>query len=335
MMKVGIIGLGYWGPNIIRNFSSIPNVQVALVSDLSGAARERSARNFPFAPVTADPMEVLRSKEIDIVAIVTPVFTHFELAKAALENGKHVFVEKPFTATSAQAEELIELATRKNLQIMVDHTFIFTGAVKKIKELIDAKTLGGLYYYDSTRVNLGLLQQDVNVVWDLAPHDYSIMDYLLADAPTEIAAHGKDHFGTGREDVAYVTLHFQNNFIAHFNFNWISPVKIRKTLIGGEHKMLLWDDLENDEKIRVYDKGVSLNSTESAHNLRIQYRAGDMVSPRVDYQEALKVEAQYFIDCINKSESPMNDGISGLRVVKLLETTSRSMKQHGASVPVR
>ncbi len=273
----------------------------------------------------------MSSPEIDAIAVVTPVWTHYELAKAALENGKHIFVEKPFTSTAAQAEELIDLAARKNLKIMVDHTFLFTGAVKKIKQLLDDDALGKLYYYDSTRVNLGLFQHDVNVIWDLAPHDLSIMDHLIQESPEAIVATGQTHLN-GHEDVAFITLYFPDKLIAHINVNWLSPVKVRTTLIGGEKKMLVWNDLEADEKIKVYDKGVSVTSREGLYDLLVNYRSGDMWAPQIEQVEALHRELAYFVDCIVKDEIPTNDGKAGLRVVKMLEAASESLRQRGALV---
>jgi len=262
---------------------------------------------------------------------VTPVWTHYELAKAALENGKHIFVEKPFTSNVAQAEELIELAAKKNLKIMVDHTFLFTGAVKKIRQLLNENALGGLYYYDSTRVNLGLFQHDVNVIWDLAPHDLSIMDYLIQENPEAIIATGQTHLN-GYEDVAFITLYFPDKIIAHLNVNWLSPVKVRTTLIGGEKKMLVWNDLEADEKIKVYDKGVSVTTREGLYNLLVNYRSGDMWAPQVEQVEALHQELAYFVECISKDTPMINDGQAGLRVVKMLEAASESLRQRGALV---
>jgi predicted dehydrogenase len=281
--------------------------------------------------VTCDYNDILNSAEIDAVAIITPVSTHFELAKKALENGKHVFVEKPFTATVGQAEELIALAEKKKLTIMVDHTFIFTGAVKKIKQLVEKQTLGELYYYDSVRVNLGLFQHDVNVIWDLAPHDFAIMDYLVNEKPAAITACGKAHI-SGMEDTAYVTVHFNNNMIAHFNVNWLSPVKVRTTLIGGEKKMLVWNDLEPDEKIKIYDKGVEVRSKEATYKMLVNYRSGDMHAPRVEQGEALRTETEYFLQCIRESETPINDGHAGLRVVKMLDACNQSLRKNGQAV---
>jgi predicted dehydrogenase len=276
-------------------------------------------------------MDVICSPRIDAVAIVTPVWTHFELAKSALLNGKHVFVEKPFTSCSAEAEELIELAARKNLTIMVDHTFLFTGAVRKIRQLIDNNTLGNLYYYDSMRVNLGLFQHDVSVIWDLAPHDLSIMDYLIKEQPQALVATGESHLN-GVEDVAFITVYFPNNIIAHVNVNWLSPVKVRTTLIGGEKKMLVWNDLEADEKIKVYDKGVHINTQENVYELLVSYRSGDMWAPQVEQGEALKLELGHFIDCILNNKSPLNGGAAGLRVVKMLEAADKSVEKKGELV---
>jgi predicted dehydrogenase len=281
--------------------------------------------------VTTEFSEVLRSPDIDAVAVVTPVWTHFELAKAALENGKHVFVEKPFTSTSHQAEQLIELAARKNLKIMVDHTFLFCGAVKKVRELVDKGTLGPLYYFDSTRVNLGLFQHDVSVVWDLAPHDLSIMDYIIREQPEAVVATGGKHLN-GLADVAFITVYFPGNLIAHINVNWLSPVKVRTTLIGGKDKMLVWNDLEPDEKIKVYDKGVDVTSGQGVYELLVSYRSGDVWAPRVDQTEALKLELGYFVDCILTDQAPFNDGAAGLRVVRLLEAAEHSLKERGRIV---
>jgi predicted dehydrogenase len=301
------------------------------VSDLSASARKRVQKAYPHLKVTSDPAELLSSTEIDAIAVVTPVWTHFELAKAALENGKHVFVEKPFTSSTAQAEELIELAARKNLKIMVDHTFLFTPAVKKIRQLLDDDALGKLYYYDSTRVNLGLFQHDINVIWDLAPHDLSIMDHVIRQHPEAIVATGQSHLN-GFEDMAFITLYFPDKIIAHINVNWLSPVKIRTTLIGGEKKMLVWNDQAADDQIKIYDRGVTVTSPEGVYNLLVNYRSGDMLAPRIERGEALTNELNYFVDCITHDEAPMNDGQAGMRVVKMLEASSQSVHQRGALV---
>jgi len=331
MIKFGVIGYGYWGPNIVRNLRGIDTAKVVTICDKSSAALRRAQQANPDVHVTSDFADVLSSPDIDAVAVITPVWTHFELAKRALQNGKHVFVEKPFTSTSAQAVELIELAEKNNLQIMVDHTFLFTGAVKKIHQLIDDSTLGKLYYYDSTRVNLGLFQHDVNVIWDLAPHDLSIVDYLIGERPEAIVATGEKHLN-GLTDIAFMTLYFPDNVIAHINVNWLSPVKVRTTLIGGEKKMLVWNDLEADEKIKVYDRGVQMNSREGVYDLLVSYRSGDMWSPKIEATEALKAELSYFVDCIEKSEVPINDGMAGLRIVRMLEAAEESMNLKGEAV---
>lgn len=333
LVRVGVIGYGYWGPNVVRNFYGLENCQVLAVCDKNSDALLRASRVYPGVHLTTDFAEILASPQIDAVAVVTPVWTHFELAKAALENGKHVFVEKPLTSTSQQAEELIELAHRKNLKIMVDHTFLFCGAVRKIRELIDGGVLGPLYYFDSTRVNLGLFQHDVSVVWDLAPHDLSIMDYVITEKPEGVVATGGQHLN-GLPDMAFITVYFPREIVAHINVNWLSPVKIRTTLIGGRDKMLVWNDLEADEKIKVYDKGVDITNGEGVYDLLVSYRSGDVWAPKVDQTEALKVELGYFIDCIVNDRTPLNDGEAGLRVVRLLEAADQSLKERGGIVPL-
>jgi predicted dehydrogenase len=331
LVKFGVIGYGYWGPNVARNLDRLDQTQLVAVCDKSSAARRKAAKTYPDVLVSEDPAELMFSPDIDAIAVVTPVWTHYELAKAALENGKHVFVEKPFTSNVAQAEELIELAARKNLKIMVDHTFLFTGAVQKIKQLLQQDALGKLYYYDSTRVNLGLFQHDVNVVWDLAPHDLAIIDHLIQKDPEAISATGQTHLN-GHEDVAFITLYFPDKVIAHINVNWLSPVKVRTTLIGGEKKMLVWNDLEADEKIKIYDKGVSVTSREGLYNLLVNYRSGDMWAPQIEQIEALTRELSYFVECITTDKTPINDGEAGLRVVRMLEAANASISKRGELV---
>jgi predicted dehydrogenase len=331
LIKFGVVGYGYWGPNVVRNLERLDETKVVTVCDKSAAARRKVAKAYPDVLVTDDSAVLMSSPEIDAIAVVTPVWTHYALAKAALENGKHVFVEKPFTSNAAQAQELIDLAARKNLKIMVDHTFLFTGAVQKIKQLLQDGALGELYYYDSTRVNLGLFQHDVNVVWDLAPHDLSIIDHLIQKTPEAISATGQMHLN-GHEDVAFITLYFPDKVIAHINVNWLSPVKVRTTLIGGEKKMLVWNDLEVDEKIKIYDKGVNITSREGLYNLLVHYRSGDMWAPQIEQIEALNKELAYFVDCIMNDKTPFNDGNAGLRVVKMLEAASTSLKLRGQLV---
>jgi predicted dehydrogenase len=332
-LKIGVIGYGYWGPNVVRNFHAQEKSRVVAVCDKSPQSLRRVRQAYHDMYVTEDFKEVLSATNVDAIAVVTPVWTHYELAKAALENGKHVFVEKPFTCTSAQAEELIELADRKNLKIMVDHTFLFTGAVRRIRQFIDDGTLGDLFYYDSTRVNLGLFQHDVNVVWDLAPHDLSIMGYLINEKPEAVVATGERHLN-GIVDIAFLTIYYPNQLIGHINVNWLSPVKVRTTLIGGEKKMLVWNDLEADEKIKVYDKGVEMTTGEEVYKTLVSYRTGDMWAPKVEQIEALKVEAAYFVDCVMNNKKPFNDGVAGLQVVRILEAADRSLEQKGKIVPL-
>jgi predicted dehydrogenase len=303
------------------------------ICDQSPTARKRIQSANPGIPVYSDHNELVSSPDVDAIAVITPVWTHFDVAKAALENGKHVFVEKPFTSSVAQAEELINLAEQKNLKIMVDHTFLFTGAVRKIRKLLDEGVLGKLYYYDSTRVNLGLFQHDCNVIWDLAPHDLSIMNHLLSADAEAISATGQTHLN-GHEDIAFITAYFPDKMIAHINVNWLSPVKVRTTLIGGEKKMLVWNDLEADEKLKIYDKGVDVKSQEGVYNLLVSYRSGDMWAPQVEQVEALRLELGYFVECIQKDETPFNDGHAGLKVVRMLEAANESLANRGSLVYV-
>ena len=331
MIRIGIIGYGYWGPNIARNFNAIEGCKVAAISDRREDALARAKKAFPGVDTTKDCRSIISSPDIDAIAVVTPVSTHFELAREALENGKHIFVEKPFTANCVQAEKLIEIAERKHLTIMVDHTFIYTGAVRKMKELVDDGTLGTIYYYDSMRVNLGLFQHDVNVVWDLAPHDLSIMDYIIKEKPQAILTTGENHFSE-HVYVAYTTIYFNNHIIGHLNVNWLSPVKVRTTLLGGEKKMLVWNDLNADEKIKVYDKGVKIENSDGVYDLLIGYRSGDMWAPKIEQTEALKIEAKCFVDCVVNGKTPVNDGHAGSRIVKMLESSDESLKSRGKLV---
>jgi len=330
-LRVGVIGYGYWGPNVVRNFNTQEWSCVEMVCDHRPDALAKAARTYPGIGFVEDVNALIRSPRIDVVAVVTPVWTHFELARAALQNGKHVFVEKPFTLTSAQAETLIELADRKNLKIMVDHTFLFTGAVRKIKQLLDAKVLGDLYYYDTMRVNLGLFQHDVNVIWDLAPHDLAIMDYVLAAPAEAVVATGQKHVNSV-EDIAFITIYFPGKLIAHVNVNWLSPVKVRTTLLGGNKKMLIWNDLESDEKICIYDRGVNLTNREGVYDLLVSYRSGDMWAPQIENVEALALEIAEFNRSILDDLPLVNDGLAGLRVVRILEAANQSLANRGVEV---
>jgi len=333
MLRIGVIGYGYWGPNIVRNFSTANGSSVTMVCDMNAQTlKNKVKKTYPNIKTTTEIDELIKDPEIDAIAIVTPVFTHFEIAQKALEAGKSIFVEKPFTYTVAEAEQLVNLAEKKKLKIMVDHTFLYTGAVKKIRQLIDDGTLGELYYFDSMRINLGLFQHDVNVVWDLAPHDISIMDYVIGKKPQAVVATGAGHFGRDLEDIAYLTFYYPGNIIAHINVNWLSPVKVRTTLIGGEKKMLVWNDLEPDEKIKVYDKGVQVKTKEGKYNLLVNYRSGDMWAPKIEPTEALKLIAEKFVDYVENGGSVVNDGIAGLNNVKMLEASSKSLANKGAMI---
>jgi predicted dehydrogenase len=325
MLRIGVIGYGYWGPNIVRNFSTADGSQVTMVCDINQQSLKKVKKAFPQMRVTTDCNELIKDPEVDAVAIATPVFTHYELAQKTLGEGKSVFVEKPFTYTVAEGEKLIEMAEKKNLKIMVDHTFLYTDAVRKIKLLIEDNVLGDLYYFDSVRVNLGLFQHDVNVVWDLAPHDISIMDYLIGERPQAVLATGSEHFGRNLEDIAYLTFYYSNNVIAHISVNWLSPVKIRTTLIGGKKMMLVWNDLDPDEKIKIYDKGVQVRTKEGKYNLLVNYRSGDMWAPKVEQTEALRLMAEKFADYIENGGTIVNDGIAGLNVVKMLTAANKSL----------
>jgi predicted dehydrogenase len=331
VVKFGVIGYGYWGPNVVRNLDELEGCTVVAVCDRSLTARERVHQAYARVKVLSQTADLISSTEIDAIAIVTPVESHYELTKAALQNGKHVFVEKPFTSDSNQAEELIDLAAAKNLHIMVDHTFLFTGAVTTIRQLLEDGTLGKMSYYDSTRVNLGLFQDDVNVIWDLASHDLSIIDHLIKESPEAVSTTGQSYL-TGFEDVAFITVYYPGKIIAHINVNWLSPVKVRTTIIGGAKKMLVWNDLEAVDKIKVYDRGVDITNDKGFSNPLVTYRSGEMWSPPVGQIEALKQELTYFIDCVSSDRAPFNDGAAGLRVVKLLEAANYSLKQRGAPV---
>ena len=332
MLRIGVIGYGYWGPNVVRNFSIASGSQVTMVCDMNQQSLKKVKKTYPQVRVTTDCGDLIKDPKVDAVAIATPVFTHYEFAKMALVEGKSVFVEKPFTYTNAQGEELIRLAEKKRLKIMVDHTFLYTGAVKKIKQLVEDNVLGNLFYFDSMRVNLGLFQHDVNVVWDLAPHDISIMDYILEEKPLAVVATGAGHFGRGLEDIAYLTFFYNHNVIAHINVNWLSPVKVRTTLIGGQKKMLVWNDLEPDEKLKIYDKGVQVRTKEGKYNLLVDYRSGDMWAPKIEQTEALKLMAESFVDYIENGIAVVNDGIAGLNIVKMLTAANKSLNNKGKTV---
>ncbi|MBI4688817.1 MAG: Gfo/Idh/MocA family oxidoreductase [Nitrospirae bacterium] len=335
-IKVGVIGCGYWGPNLIRNFNENYYADVKYVCDLNREKIVRIKLRYPHINITEDYRDLLRDKEIRAVAIATPVFTHYKLVKESLDAGKHVLVEKPLASTSREAERLNNLSHKKRLVLLVDHTFIYTDAIKRIKQFISEGELGDMYYFDSVRVNLGLFQHDVNVIWDLAPHDLSIMDFIIKERPLSVAATGACHTPRGVEDIAYVTIKFKGGLIAHFHVNWMSPVKIRKIIIGGSKKMVVFDDLDPAEKVKIYDKGIILSKADekSTYQSLVQYRTGDMYAPAVDGTEALKVEIEHFADCIKNRKNPITDGEAGLRVVRILEAANKSLKKGGIKINI-
>jgi predicted dehydrogenase len=332
MINVGIIGYGYWGPNLVRNFSQVSNCKVKMVSDFRKERLELVTKIYPSVNVTTDPDEIISSEGINAVIIATPVFTHFDLAKKALENGKHVLLEKPMTSTVEEAEELMALAGKKNLLLMVDHTFLYTGAVKKMKQLIDEKTIGDIHYFDSSRINLGLFQPDVNVLWDLAPHDISILLHLIAQKPHSVNATGVSHTKNGIENIAYLTVNFNSDFIAHFNCSWTSPVKLRTLLIGGDKKMMMFNDLEPTEKIKIYDTGYNYKNDDDKKRLLVDYRTGDIFIPKIELNEALLGMSYDFINSILNETEPVSNSQLGLEVIKILEASQKSIKNKGQEI---
>jgi predicted dehydrogenase len=333
LIGVGVIGYGYWGPNLVRNFAENSATAVVGVCDLSPKRLALVQNRYPAVQVTSDYKVLLANPKIDAIAVSTPVSSHFDLAMQALEAGKHILVEKPLASTSAQVLTLIEEAERRKLVLMVDHTFVYTGAVRKIAETIQSGAMGELLYYDSMRINLGLFQHDVDVMWDLAVHDLSIMQHLLPDWPTAITATGMTHVAGGVENVAYITAFYPNNLIAHINVNWLSPVKVRRTLIAGTKQMIVYDDVEASEKVKIYDRGITVtNSPEDTYEILVSYRTGDMHSPKLDATEALAVEARHFADCIEQGKRPITDGYAALQVVRSLEAATLSIRERGRLV---
>ena len=333
LLRVGVIGYGYWGPNVVRNFAEVAGAQVWAVSDMSEERLGLAHARYPGVTTTTNCHELIGDPAIDAVVIMTPVSTHFNLAREALRAGKHVLVAKPLAASSEQAAELIEEARLRRRVLMIDHTFIYTGAVRRIKELVDSGSLGRLYYYDSVRVNLGLFQHDVNVLWDLAVHDLAIMDYILGEQPCAVAATGAAHIPGHPVNMAYLTCFFDNQLLAHHHVNWLAPVKVRRTLVCGDRQMIVYDDLEPSEKVKVYDKGITLKGAqERLYESLIGYRTGDMWAPKLSLTEGLRVEAQHFLECIRQDKQPLSDGQSGLRVIRVLEAAVKSLEQRGRPV---
>jgi predicted dehydrogenase len=336
MIKVGVIGYGYWGPNLVRNFMDATGSTVVAVCDLRTERLAQLRIRYPTIQTVDDPNILFNDPSVDAIVIATPVSSHFDLAMAALRADKHVLVEKPLAANSEQGMQLIDEAARRRRVLMVDHTFVYTAAVRKIRELLNANALGDIYYYDAVRVNLGLFQHDVNVIWDLAIHDLSIMDYVLPAKATAVSATGISHIPGQPENVAYMTLFFDNRMIAHVHVNWLTPVKVRHTLIGGSEKMILYDDLEPSEKVKIYDKGVTVSqSPEAVYEMLVSYRSGDMWAPRLDATEALQTEALHFIDCLENGTQPETDGLAGLRLVRTVEAAEKSLRAKGQLVEIQ
>jgi predicted dehydrogenase len=332
MINIAVVGFGYWGPNLVRNFQESGNARVVACCDRNPERLAQAKSKYPSIETFCEFDDALKNPQVDAVVISTPVATHYELAKKAFENGKHVLLEKPVTASVAEAEKLVDLAEKHGLTFMVDHTFIYTGAVRKMKEIIDQGSLGELYYFDSVRINLGLIQRDVNVLWDLAPHDIAILDHLVKEKPVSVCANGACHVGNGLENVAYLTVYFASGLIAHFHNNWLSPVKVRTMLIGGSKKTIHYDDMEVSEKIKIYDRGVDVSTPEGVRDVLVSYRLGDMWAPRLDTSEALRLVAAEFAGCVESGRTPVTDGISGLNVVKILEASEMSIKHRGREV---
>lgn len=333
IVGVGLVGFGYWGPNLARNFSSQFNCRLLAICENNAARAEYARRLFPSAAVTPDFEDLVSNPDIQAIVIATPVASHYSIAKAALLSGKDIFVEKPFTQTVEQAEDLVAIANKTGQLIAVDHTFLYTGSVRKIYELVKKKELGDLLYFDSVRVNLGLFQQDVNVIYDLAPHDLSILVHLIDKKPIALRAMGVCHGPQKLESLAYLHLDFEDGFVAHFHFSWVAPVKIRKTILAGTNKMLVYDDLELMEKVRLYDKGIVLTpNKESVYNIQVEYRTGDMLAPKLEVREALSTEAEHFLGCVRTRSRPLSDGEMGLKVVRLLAASEESLRTGGNRV---
>jgi len=331
MINVGVVGCGYWGPNLIRNFVTCPETELVWACDLDEKRLEKVLRPYPDVSKTTCLKDILADEGVNAIAIATPVHTHFPIGKACLESCKHILVEKPLASSVIQGEELVNLAEKNNLRLMCDHTFCYTGAVRKIQEIVNSGELGELFYFDSVRVNLGLFQQDINVVWDLAPHDLSVVDFIVDEEPVFASAHGVSHAGNGIENIAYISLTYKNSFLAHFHVNWLSPVKVR-----GSEKMLVWNDLDQAEKIKIYDKGIEVKQGEweQKEQLLVSYRSGDMYAPRINHVEALSLMVKEFADCIQEGRPALTDGMAGLRVLRVLDAANRSIKADGANVRI-
>ena len=333
-IKVAVVGFGYWGPNIVRNFNSQANCVVEYVVDSRSERLEVVSKAYPQTKTTKSLDDVISNTSIDAIIIATPVFTHYEIAKKALLNGKHVLLEKPMASSVKEADELISLANKFNRVLMVDHTFLYTGSVQRINSIIKDGSIGEVKYIDSTRINLGLFQPDVNVLWDLAPHDISIVNHIVEEAPYSVQAVGVSHTNNDIENIAYLTLNYSSNMIAHFHCSWTSPVKIRKFLIGGTRKMIAWDDMEPTEKIKVYDTSYFHASDDEKREVLVDYRVGDIFVPKVQNTEALSELAKDFLSAISDGTNPISNYISGINVIKVLEASQISIKNGGNEVKV-
>lgn len=334
-VRVGVIGCGYWGPNLVRNLARHPHSEILAVCDTRYERATRIGAEYRVPTITDQPGELTHAPDLDLVVIATPSFTHFDLAREAILAGKHVLVMKPITTRADQAEELCALAERQGVVLAVDHTFVFTSAVRRMRELIQSGEIGELYYFDSVRINLGLIQTDINVIWDLAPHDVSIMDYLIAQDPVSVTAVGAAHGGSPTENIAYVTVRYAGSLLGHVHVNWLAPAKVRRTIVGGAKRMLIYDDMEASEKLKIYDKGFSVTSApESEYQLMISYRTGDMHAPQLGTREALAEETDNVVRAIQGKEQLVADGWAGWRVVRILEAAQRSIASGGAVVPL-
>ena len=335
-VSVGVIGCGYWGPNVIRNFFEAPGAEVAACCDADVRRLDGIRKRFPSVRAVRNPRALFADPAIEAVAIVTPLATHYTLASAALRAGKHVFLEKPAAATAEQTARLLDLSRRSRKTLFVDHVFVYTAAVRKMRELIAEGRIGKLYYVDSVRINLGPYRHDTNAIWDLAIHDISILDYLLGKMPRTVSVLGASYLKRHSEDIAYVSLGYDDGVIAHLHVNWLAPVKVRTMILGGSQRMIIYDDVELSEKIKVYDKGIDLGRhPEQLHRTLVSYRVGDMYAPKLESVEALQTAVRHFLDCVRTGRTPLTGGEAALRVLRVLEAAQRSLRRHGNVERVR
>jgi predicted dehydrogenase len=330
LLKVGVVGCGYWGPNLIRNFTQLDSSEVVICADLSEERLAHMKRLYPHLETTKNYKDIFARDDIEAVVIATPPQTHHGIALQALQAGKHLFVEKPLGISTAECEEMVAEADKRKLKLMTGHTFVYTAAVNKVKELIQAGELGDILYISTTRVNLGIFQEAINVVWDLAPHDVSILNYILDSTPDSVAAHGHSYIRGNVEDVAFLTFKYPKSILTHVHVSWLNPNKIRSTTVVGSKKMLVYDDISSLEKIRIYDKGVTVQPHyDTFGEFQLSYRFGDIFIPKLDDSEPLKVATQHFIDCIRKDLTPRSSGMDGLNVVRVIEASNESLRNSG------